>query len=76
MIFIKFSFFYIQLKEVFTPDQARAADKFMIDNYFRHFKLYKYVFTPRVVMDLAFQYPNEPPTQVIEDNGKFDLFLA
>ena len=64
------------MKEVFTPDQARAADKFMIDNYFRHFKLYKYVFTPRVVMDLAFQYPNEPPTQVIEDNGKFDLYFA
>jgi len=46
--------------EVFTPNEAKLANQYMDENYFRHFKLYKYVFTPRIVMDLNFQYPNQP----------------
>ena len=62
--------------EVFTPEQASLADSFMMDNYMRHFKLYKYVFTPRIVMDLAFQYPNEPEREVIDNNGKHFYVLS
>ena len=61
--------------EVFTPEQAALADSFMMDNYMRHFKLYKYVFTPRIVMDLAFQYPNEPECEVVDNNGEFSTIL-
>ncbi len=31
-----------------------------MDSYIRHFKLYKYVFTSRIVMDVALEFPNEP----------------
>jgi len=46
--------------EIFTPHEAKLAEDYMTDSYFRHFYLYKYVFTPRVVMDLNFVYPNQP----------------
>ena len=37
----------------------------------RHFKLYKYVFTPRIVMDLNFQYPNQPEPVEEENQGMY-----
>ena len=45
--------------EVFTPQVAKLALDYIRDTYFRHFKLYKYVFTPRIAMDISFQDPNE-----------------
>merc|ERR1712130_66939 len=45
--------------EVFTPQVAKLALEYIRDTYFRHFKLYKYVFTPRIAMDISFQDPNE-----------------
>lgn len=46
--------------QVFTTTEAKASLDHLTDTYFRHFKLYKYVFTPRIAMDLSFSYPNEP----------------
>jgi len=39
----------------------------------RHFKLYKYVFTPRIVMDLNFQYPNQPEPVQEENQDEVEL---
>jgi hypothetical protein len=60
--------------EVFSPKEAELGYQYITQNYFRHFKLYKYVFTPRIVMDLQFQYPNQPDqideqVQNVEDDS-------
>jgi len=47
---------------LFTLDQARHITQYVINTYFRHFKLYKYVFTPDVALDLTLQYPDAPLT--------------
>jgi hypothetical protein len=46
--------------EVFTNKESRQVLEYFMDSYIRHFKLYKYVFTSRIVMDVALEFPNEP----------------
>ena len=33
---------------VFTPDVTKKVTDYIVDTYFRHYKMYKYVFTPTV----------------------------
>lgn len=34
--------------ELFTPDEIRKITEYTVNTYFRHFKMYKYAFTPLV----------------------------
>lgn len=52
--------------ELFSPDQVKLITEYTINTYFRHFKMYKYAFTPQVKLDLGITYegipvPSPPP---------------
>ncbi|XP_012939007.1 coiled-coil domain-containing protein 189 [Aplysia californica] len=48
--------------ELFTPDEVRKITEYTINTFFRHFKMYKYAFTPMVRLDLAISYVGMPPS--------------
>ena len=48
--------------EIFSPQQVETITTHVINTYFRHFKLYKYTFTPKVKLDISLQYEGLPPT--------------
>ncbi|XP_060569561.1 cilia- and flagella-associated protein 119-like isoform X3 [Ruditapes philippinarum] len=50
--------------ELFTADQVRLITEYTVNSYFRHFKMYKYAFTPMVRLDLSINYVGIPPTPV------------
>ncbi len=35
--------------ELFSADQVRLVSEYVVNTYFRHFKMYKYAFTPLVM---------------------------
>ncbi|XP_070573046.1 cilia- and flagella-associated protein 119-like [Ptychodera flava] len=47
---------------LFSPDQIKLITEYVVNTYFRHHKLYKYVFTPLVRLDLAMTYEGVPDT--------------
>ncbi|XP_072889497.1 cilia- and flagella-associated protein 119 isoform X2 [Hemitrygon akajei] len=56
--------------DLFNAEQVKLITEYVIDTYFRHFKLYKYVFTPQIRMDLSFTYlgmPDTPPAAEEEE---------
>ncbi|XP_062919030.1 coiled-coil domain-containing protein 189 [Mobula hypostoma] len=55
---------------LFSAKQVKLITEYVIDTYFRHFKLYKYVFTPQIRMDLSVTYlgmPETPPAAEEEE---------
>jgi len=48
--------------ELFSPDQVRLITEYTVNTYFRHFKMYKYAFTPLVRLDLSISYLGMPAT--------------
>ncbi|XP_011837879.1 PREDICTED: coiled-coil domain-containing protein C16orf93 homolog [Mandrillus leucophaeus] len=42
--------------DLFKEEQLLALEDYVVNTYFRHFKLYKYVFTPQVRLDLSLTY--------------------
>uniref|UniRef100_A0ACB8EVP3 Uncharacterized protein n=1 Tax=Sphaerodactylus townsendi TaxID=933632 RepID=A0ACB8EVP3_9SAUR len=46
--------------DLFSQDQLVLIADYMINTYFRHFKLYKYAFTPQVRLDVSFSYVGMP----------------
>ncbi|XP_078064770.1 cilia- and flagella-associated protein 119, partial [Mustelus asterias] len=48
--------------ELFNGDQVKFITDYILETYFRHFKLYKYAFTPQIRMDLTLSYPGIPGT--------------
>jgi len=48
--------------EIFSPQQVETITAHVINTYFRHYKLYKYTFTPKVKLDISLQYEGLPPT--------------
>lgn len=42
--------------DLFKEEQLLALADYVVNTYFRHFKLYKYVFTPQVRLDLSLSY--------------------
>lgn len=64
--------------ELFTPDEVRKITEYTINTFFRHFKMYKYAFTPLVRLDLAVNYigmpPSPPPSEgeIEQDNNPTD----
>uniref|UniRef100_H2Z0E2 Uncharacterized protein n=1 Tax=Ciona savignyi TaxID=51511 RepID=H2Z0E2_CIOSA len=53
--------------EIFNTAQIAAVTTQIVDTYFRHFKMYKYTFTPKVRLDLTLQYDGLPPTPPPEE---------
>ncbi|XP_004623032.1 coiled-coil domain-containing protein 189 isoform X2 [Octodon degus] len=48
--------------DLFKEEQLLALADYVVNTYFRHFKLYKYVFTPQVQLDLSLTYIGlQPP---------------
>ncbi|XP_006871970.1 PREDICTED: coiled-coil domain-containing protein C16orf93 homolog [Chrysochloris asiatica] len=48
--------------DLFNEEQLLALLDYVVNTYFRHFKLYKYVFTPQVRLDLSLTYVGlQPP---------------
>ena len=52
--------------EIFSPEQVETITAHVINTYFRHYKLYKYTFTPKVKLDISLQYEGLPPSPVPE----------
>ncbi|KAL3856756.1 hypothetical protein ACJMK2_011477 [Sinanodonta woodiana] len=48
--------------ELFTADHVRMITEYTVNTYFRHFKMYKYAFTPLVRLDLTLSYVGIPET--------------
>ncbi|KAM8962418.1 cilia- and flagella-associated protein 119 [Pelodytes ibericus] len=48
--------------KLFTPEQIQCISHYFLNTYFRHFKLYKYVFTPQVQLDLSIVYEESTDT--------------
>ncbi|XP_040828935.1 coiled-coil domain-containing protein 189 [Ochotona curzoniae] len=53
--------------DLFKEEQLLALADYVVNTYFRHFKLYKYVFTPQVRLDLSLTYVGlQPPKLLLE----------
>ncbi|XP_025089172.1 coiled-coil domain-containing protein 189-like isoform X2 [Pomacea canaliculata] len=46
--------------ELFNAEEIQKISEYTINTYFRHFKMYKYAFTPVVRLDLAITYQGVP----------------
>ncbi|XP_036136105.1 coiled-coil domain-containing protein 189 isoform X1 [Molossus molossus] len=63
---------------LFKEEQLLALADYVVNTYFRHFKLYKYVFTPQVRLDLSLTYvglqsPKLWPEDEIEKEGSEEV---
>ncbi|XP_075420894.1 cilia- and flagella-associated protein 119 isoform X2 [Tenrec ecaudatus] len=58
---------------IFNEEQLLALLDYVVNTYFRHFKLYKYVFTPQVRLDLSLTYVGlQLPMPSPEEMGRKD----
>ncbi|CAL1539235.1 unnamed protein product [Lymnaea stagnalis] len=53
--------------ELFSPGEVRRISEYTINTFFRHFKMYKYVFTAQVRLDLQITYIGMPTVVPSED---------
>lgn len=58
--------------ELFSVDQVKKLTSYALNTYFRHFKMYKYAFTPKVRLDLSFEYVGLPTTPEPSEVGDGD----
>ncbi|XP_063791562.1 cilia- and flagella-associated protein 119 isoform X2 [Pseudophryne corroboree] len=54
---------------LFTLPQALRISDYFLNTYFRQFKLYKYVFTPQVKLDLSISCDGISESEVTSDQG-------
>lgn len=52
---------------LFREEQLLALADYVVNTYFRHFKLYKYVFTPQVRLDLSLTYMGLQPPKLLPE---------
>ncbi|XP_044088585.1 coiled-coil domain-containing protein 189 isoform X3 [Neovison vison] len=52
---------------LFREEQLLALADYVVNTYFRHFKLYKYVFTPQVRLDLSLTYVGLQPPKLLPE---------
>ncbi|CAJ1080846.1 coiled-coil domain-containing protein 189 isoform X1 [Xyrichtys novacula] len=45
---------------LFSPEEGSCILKYIYNSYVRHYKLYKYIFTPQVKLDLSLTYSESP----------------
>ncbi|XP_068100225.1 cilia- and flagella-associated protein 119 [Hyperolius riggenbachi] len=55
---------------LFTQQQVLHISEYILNTYFRHFKLYKYVFTPQLHLDLSISYEGLSEPQGGADTGQ------
>lgn len=46
--------------KIFDTTQAQLVYDYIVDVYLRHYKMFKYAFTPRIKMDVTFKYCGVP----------------
>ncbi|KAG8433445.1 hypothetical protein GDO86_017646, partial [Hymenochirus boettgeri] len=58
---------------IFTQQQIQTISDYVMNTYFRQFKLYKYVFTPQVHLDLSISYQGmvDPNPVADSEQGKY-----
>ncbi|XP_031655311.1 cilia- and flagella-associated protein 119 isoform X1 [Oncorhynchus kisutch] len=58
---------------LFSSEDVTQILKYLLNTYFRHYNLYKYIFTPQVRLDMSFSYsgmPDEDPvTETVSSDG-------
>ena len=47
---------------IFSPCQVKSITEYVLSTYFKHFKLYKYVFTKQLQLNVALDYVDENET--------------
>ncbi|KAJ7374048.1 hypothetical protein OS493_009378 [Desmophyllum pertusum] len=57
---------------LFSVDQVKKLTTYAVNTYFRHFKMYKYAFTPKVRLDLSLEYVGLPVTPEPSEVGEGD----
>ncbi|XP_065830548.1 cilia- and flagella-associated protein 119-like [Oscarella lobularis] len=57
---------------LFNPDQVQKVMDYVLRTYFKHFKMYKFAFTPKVRLDLSFKYIGIPETPLPESEAVED----
>lgn len=58
---------------IFSVIQVKLIISYVINTYFRHLKLYKYAYTPKIRMDISFEYIGIPTNQLIPlEDDKID----
>lgn len=65
--------------ELFNADEVRKITEYTVNTYFRHFKMYKYAFTPLVRLDLSLSYvgvPVTPPPSEADETAPQDVEVA
>jgi hypothetical protein len=50
--------------KIFTPKEVDAIIDYVLKSYFNQFKLYKFIYTPALKLELKFDYKNLPKDQV------------
>lgn len=58
--------------ELYSADEVRKITEYTINTYFRHFKMYKYAFTPLVRLDLSINYHGVPVSPEPTEAGDGD----
>lgn len=57
---------------LFPVQEVVAITEYIVNTYFRHFKLYKYAFTPKIVMNVNIKYADSIEAETLVDNAKTD----
>lgn len=47
-------------RSIFSMAQVKAITDYVLSTYFKHYKMYKFVFTQRLLLSLSLQYSGEP----------------
>ncbi|XP_071849775.1 cilia- and flagella-associated protein 119-like isoform X2 [Apostichopus japonicus] len=55
---------------LFSPEQVGLITEYVVNTYFRHYKLYKYAFTPVVKLDLSINYVGLPDSSEQEEENQ------
>lgn len=62
--------------DLFKEQQLLSLADYVVNTYFRHFKLYKYVFTPQVRLDLSLSYMGLQPPKLWPDERDYEEVAA
>lgn len=54
---------------VFSPNEVKKINEYILSTYFKHYKLYKYAFTRKVRLNLTLSYAGqvEPEPEVVDE---------
>ncbi|XP_044035588.1 coiled-coil domain-containing protein 189 isoform X2 [Siniperca chuatsi] len=58
---------------LFSSEEVNCILKYIHNSYVRHYKLYKYIFTPQVKLDLSLTYSGIPDQPAMEDSSAPDV---